>query len=312
MDPLSDVLEFLKLRGYVSGGFEAGGAWAVGFGRHDGIKFHAVVTGECWVSVEGVPEPLRVSAGECFLLARGRPFRIASDLSVKPVDFMSLLPTAHEGRVLTHNGGGDYFSIGGYFALDAGPAGLLLDQLPPVIHIRKEPARSNLRWCVERMQQELIDPQPGGAAIVRQLAAMVLVEALRSQPPVEGHTRIGWLFALADKQIRAAMEAMHEAPGYRWTLHELASRAAMSRTRFALQFKKCVGMTPMDYLTRWRMLLAADRLTRSSDSIAQIASSFGYESEKSFGTAFKRVMKHSPRRYGAEMSAELDGHRPSI
>jgi AraC-like DNA-binding protein len=300
MDPLSDVLELLKLRGYVSGGFDAGGAWAVEFGRHDGIKFHAVITGECWLSVEGVSEPLRVGAGECFLLAKGRPFRIASDLSVKPVDFTSLIPAAQEGRVLTHNGGGEYFSIGGYFVLDAGPAALLLDQLPPVIHICEEPARSTLRWCVERMQRELIDPQPGAAAVVRQLAAMVLVEALRSQPRREGRGGVGWLFALADKQIRAAMEAMHEAPGHRWTLQELAHRAAMSRTRFAIEFKKSVGMTPMDYLTRWRMLLAADRLTRSRDSIAQIASSFGYESEKSFGTAFKRVMKHSPRRYGIE------------
>jgi AraC-like DNA-binding protein len=53
----------------------------------------------------------------------------------------------------------------------------------------------------------------------------------------------------------------------------------------------------MEYLARWRMLLAADRLTNSGDSISAIASSLGYESESAFGKAFKRVMGCSPRQH---------------
>src|SRR5580698_7794374 len=101
MDPLSDVLSLLKLRSYVSGGFDADGNWAVQFGPHDGIKFHAVVSGECWVSVDGMPDAVKVRAGECFLLARRKPFRIASDLSVKPVDVRTLLPPVYDGRIVT-------------------------------------------------------------------------------------------------------------------------------------------------------------------------------------------------------------------
>ena len=117
MDPLSDVLSLLKLRSYVSGGLDAGGDWAVSFGRHDGIKFHAVVTGSCWISVEG-ESPVRISAGECFLLPRGRPFRIASDLSVEPVHVSQVMPPRPNGRILTYQGGGDYLSIGGYFTAE--------------------------------------------------------------------------------------------------------------------------------------------------------------------------------------------------
>jgi AraC-like DNA-binding protein len=72
----------------------------------------------------------------------------------------------------------------------------------------------------------------------------------------------------------------------------------MSRSTFAFKFKETVGASPMEYLTRWRMLLAGDRLTNSGDPVSVIALSLGYESESAFSTAFKRVMGCSPRQYG--------------
>jgi AraC-like DNA-binding protein len=150
------------------------------------------------------------------------------------------------------------------------------------------------------MRQELRDPQPGEFIVAQQLATLVLVQALRLHLSNRRHDEVGWLFALADKRMQAAINAMHERPGRRWTLQAMAERAAMSRTTFALKFKEVVGLSPMDYLTRWRMMLAADRLTNSRDSISEIGLALGYESEKSFSTAFKRVMNCSPRRYGRQ------------
>jgi AraC-like DNA-binding protein len=303
MDPLSEVLSLLKLRSYVSGGFDASGDWAVQFGPHDGIKFHAVVLGECWVAVERGPEPIKVRAGECFLLAKGKPFRIASDMAVQPVDLSTILPPARDGRIVTYNQGGEFLSIGGHFTLAHGQADLLLDMLAPLVHIGADPGRSTLRWCVEHMRQELSDPQPGGFVVAQQLATVVLVQALRVQLSAARSNQVGWLFALADRRMRAAINALHESPGRRWTLHAMAGHAAMSRTTFAQKFKEMVGLSPMDYLTRWRMMLAADKLTGSRDSIAEIALALGYESEKSFSTAFKRVMNCSPRQYGRSQHA---------
>jgi AraC-like DNA-binding protein len=91
---------------------------------------------------------------------------------------------------------------------------------------------------------------------------------------------------------------MHEDPARRWTLVALAECAGMSRSTFALKFKETVGASPMDYLTRWRMLLAGDRLANSGDPVSVIGLSLGYESESAFSTAFKRVMGCSPRKYG--------------
>lgn len=300
MDPLSELLSLLKLRSCVSGGFDAGGEFAVQFGQHEGIKFHVVVSGACWVSLEDTPKPVRIHEGEGFLLPHGKAFRISSDPSLTPVNVRDILPPVADGRIVVHNGGGDFLSVGGYFSLSEGQADLLLETLPAILPIRDTSDNEMLRWCVERMRRELSAGLPGDFVVAQQLATMILVQALRvhlSKKPSEGN---GWLFALADPRLRAAIGAMHRDPGRRWTVETLAGEAAMSRTAFALRFKQIAGMTPMAYLTRWRMLQAAERLITSRQSLAEISSTLGYESEKSFSATFKRVMRCSPRQYGRE------------
>lgn len=303
MDPLSDVLSLLKPQSNVSAGFDAGGDWSIEFPRNIGIKCYAVVSGQCWLAVDGVPEPVHLGAGDCFLLPGGRPFRLASDLELKPVGAHTIFPPARAGGVVTYNGGGDVFLVGSRFVLSGRHADILLKMMPPIIHIRRDEDKAALRWSVERMMQELSEGQPGGFLVAQHLSHMMLVQALRLHMAEGPNGGVGWLFALADKQMGAAIGAMHEDPAHRWTLQELAERAGMSRSNFALKFKEMVGTSAMEYLTRWRMLLAGERLANSSEHTSVIALSLGYESESAFSTAFKRVMGASPRQYGRDRSA---------
>ena len=301
MDPLSDVLSLLKPRSYVSGGFDVGGRLSVRFSEHEGIKCYAVVSGEIWLAVEGVSDPVRLKTGDCFLLPRGWPFRLATDLTSPPVEALAILATARRiGGVVTVNGGGGCLVVGGHFALTGDHAGMLLGILPPIVHIRKESDKAAMRWSLERMRQELREGQPGGFLMAQHLAHLMLLQALRLHLAERSGGSVGWLFALADKHMGAAIAAIHEAPAHRWTLQALAERAGMSRSSFALRFKETVGKSPMEYLTRWRMMLAGDRLMHSSDPISTIAHSLGYESESAFSTAFRRVMGCSPRQYSRE------------
>jgi AraC-like DNA-binding protein len=297
MDPLSDVLSLLKPRSYLAGGFDVAGDLAIKFPKHEGIKCYAVVSGQCWLSVEGVREAVRLEAGDCFLLLRGLPFCLATDLTLTPVDFRTLLSARQNGSTVSHNGGGGCFIAGGHFILTGSHGDILLGGLPPIVHIRKESDKAAMRWCLERMREELREPRPGGFLVAQQLAYMMLVQALRLHLEEGLRGGVGWLFALADKQMNAAITAMHDDPAHRWTLQKLAERAGMSRSIFALKFKETVGASPMGYLTRWRMLLAGDRLNNSEDSISVIALSLGYESESAFSKAFRRVMGCSPRQY---------------
>jgi AraC-like DNA-binding protein len=304
MDPLSDVLSLLKPRSYRSGGFDVGGDLAIKFPKHEGIKCYAVVSGQCWLSVEGSPDPVRLTTGDCFLLPRGLPFSLATDLTLTPVDFLTFLSTRPNGSITSHGGGGSCFLVGGHFVLSGNHADILLGVLPPIVHIRKESDKAAMRWSLERMMQELREPQPGGFLIAQQLATMMLVQALRLHMAEGPQAGVGWLFALADKQMNAAITSMHDDPAHRWSLQELAGRAGMSRSIFALKFKATVGKSPMEYLARWRMLLAGDKLKNSGDPISVIALSLGYESESAFSKAFKRVMGCSPRQYGRNQNSD--------
>jgi AraC-like DNA-binding protein len=164
-----------------------------------------------------------------------------------------------------------------------------------------------MQWYLERMIVVLRNPQAGGVLLGEHLAQMMLIELLRLHVTQQETERVGWLFALADQQLCTAMTAMHESPGYRWTVQELAERACMSRSAFALRFKEKVGTSVMEYLTQWRMLLAGDRLMNSHDSVSAIALSLGYESESAFSFAFKREMGCSPRQYcNVRASASAD------
>jgi AraC-like DNA-binding protein len=297
LDPLSDVLSLLKPQSYVSGGFAVDGDLAIQFPRHDGIKCYVMLSGECWLRVESVADPVLIKAGDCYLLPRGLPFSLATDLSLKPVDFRVLLEALKSGALAPSYPSEGCYLAGGHFLLGGDHAKTLLQSLPPIVHIQKESDKAAMRWSLERMKEELHDPQPGGSLIAQQLACMMLVQALRLHLAEGTKGGVGWLFALADKQMSAAITSMHDAPGHRWTLQSLAERAGMSRSIFALRFKETVGATPMEYLTRWRMMLAGDRLKHSADSISAIASSLGYESESAFGKAFRRVMDCSPRQF---------------
>ena len=305
MDPLSDVLSLLRPRSFMSGGVDHGGDWAISFPAYRGIKFQAVISGGCWLVVDGVDEPVRIEAGDCYLLPHGRPFRVASDPAIAPVDAHAALGLPLNGLVRKINGGGDCLSLGALFTFEGRHADLLLASLPPIVHLRKESDKVAMRWSVERLMLELREPQPGGDIIAQQLATMVLVQALRLHLNDDSRPGVGWLFALADRQMSAAMNAMHAEPGKRWTIESLAERAAMSRSAFALKFKRVVGASPMDYLTRWRMILAADRLANSGEPISRLAPALGYESESAFSTAFKRVMGCAPRHYGRDGAASL-------
>ena len=298
MDPLSDVLGLLKPRSYMSAGVDIAGPWAIQFSRiGKGIKTGAIVAGECWLSVEGVDNPVHLQTGDCFLLPHGNPFFMGSNMDVPPVAAADVFATnTGYGHIRTVNGGGECLVVSSRFMLDGSQADLLLSLLPPLVHIHDHGETVALRHSVERMMEEMRKNEPGSTLVLQNLAHMMLIQALR-QHLDKTPDGTGWFFALADKQIGAAIGAIHNAPAHPWTVEALASHTGMSRSAFAAKFKERVGKSPMAYLTRWRMLLAGERLGTSRDPVSVIALALGYESESAFSTAFKREMGCSPRQY---------------
>ncbi len=294
MDPLSDVLSFLKLTSYRVGGFTAGGDWSLSFDAQPNIKCYAVIAGSCWVAVEGAGDPIELRQGDCFLLPHSRPFRVASNLSLRPEDWRPYFLGSEEGAVIRLNDGDDVIVLGSHFELGGPQAGVLLGMMPPVVHLHSPTDRETLWWAFDRMRVELTGGRPGSILIAQQLASMIFVQILRLY--LDASRDVGWLCALSDRHVGAAIAAMHRLPARRWTVAALADEVGMSRSGFAARFGELVGMGPIEYLTRWRMLLAGRSLARG-EPIGAVARSLGYDFESAFSTAFRRETGATPRRH---------------
>lgn len=309
VDPLSEILSQMRPSSALARLATARGDWCVQFQPHGYIKCYAVLSGRCQIAVEN-GQPVALATGDCVLLPGQRAFRLGSDLTLPAIpveayqqnDAPRLRSASEEEKTETPSN--EVTFIGGAFTLPGPQAALLLESLPPIIHLERasdqDLGQEPLQRFLEGMEQELRGERPGAQLIAEHLAQVFLIQALRVHLERVGAGQVGWLFALSDPQMSGVLGAMHADPAHAWTVQELAERAGLSRSTFAARFRTRVGLTPLAYLTRWRMLLAANRLTVGGESVADIALSLGYESEAAFSTAFKRVMGRPPRRYGRQ------------
>ena len=298
MDPLSDVLSQLQPRAYVTGAISAGDPWSLQLPAYRGIKCYMVVAGTCWLAIED-GSPVRLQQGDCLLLPHGRSFVIASDLNLPPVDARTIISSvARYNGVLPVTPGQDFLLLGSHFDLESG-AHFLLDALPPVVLVTGDEQCASMRWAVQRLLSEMRQPQIGGALVAQQVAYTLLIDALRLHQKQSNHGP-GWFTALAEPQIRIALACLHERPAHAWKLEELAHAAGLSRTVLAQKFRRVVGETPIAYLTRWRMTLAANRLSEKEQALTAVALHVGYQSQSAFCAAFKRHFGMPPQQFAAE------------
>ncbi|WP_081058495.1 AraC family transcriptional regulator [Burkholderia thailandensis] len=296
MDPLSEVLSLLNTQSSVFAGLRAGGDWAIDFPPPDGIKFNAIVEGACWLTVEGVEQPVRLERGDCFLLSRRRAFSLRNDLSIPAIQSDEIYRHAIDG--IARCGTDDsFFLIGGRFAFGE-EASLLFDGLPPVATIKSGSDQASvLNWALQRLAHELATPSPGNSLVVQHLGHIMLVQVLRIYLAQEGNSTPSWLLAVSDPRIGATIQAIHADPARPWTVEDLANVAGVSRSTLALRFKQKAGVAPLEYVSRWRMQLAVRALKANHTTISSIAQNLGYDSDSAFSHAFKRMMKCSPREY---------------
>lgn len=296
-DPFSDILKFTRTESLVTGGFTAGGTWALRFPAPDKIKFFAVVKGNCWVRIDGEPEPVHFDTGDVGLLSAKRSFVLSSAPDVAPVDAMSVF--SGSGKTTAHLGEGtDFAHIGGHVLLDPVSGKLLADALPPWIHVpSSSPQAVAFRWLLDQLVEERATELPGGQLASAQLAQLLFIQILRAHLKTSAPMPAGWLRGLGDPRIAPALRLMHDDPARTLQLDQLAKACAMSRTTFAFYFRTITGVAPLTYLTQWRMRLAERALREEKKSIAVIAQTLGYASESAFSNAFKRVTGQSPRAF---------------
>jgi AraC-like DNA-binding protein len=296
-DALSGALTKMKITAFRNVVLDAGGRWAMDFPAYEGLTLNAVHHGECWLDVGQSGKPIRLHAGDCFLLTGQQKFTLASDLSLASrLRAEDLYPYAKNGLVRC-NQGKELLIVGTIFRFEGHLPAIMFSRLPPVVYIAGGSDQAAvLHWTLERFSTEFMGDALGRSLILAHLAPIMLLQALRVYQAT-APTDDNWLTALADRRIARVIEVIQTNWQRNWTLAEFASLAGMSRSSFAAVFKQKVGISPMDYLTHWRMQIACDLLGDGKDAMINIATAIGYSSESAFSSAFKKVLQCRPGAY---------------
>jgi len=296
-DPVGEALHHLRVTGVFYSRTEADGPWAVempAFG--DCVSFHVVTVGEAWVEVEGAP-PVRLVPGDLALVPHGRGHLLRSAPGVPSLGRVDELPQeflSPNYTVLRHRGiGARVELICGVLSVDGSASRLLLELLPSVVHVDSRQGGTWMAAMLALTTEELTHARPGGAAITTRLADILVIQSIRTWLDAQQVTT-GWLGAMRDPQLGAAITAVHREPGRPWTVATMAHEAAMSRSAFSARFTDIVGEPAMQYVTRVRMHVAADRLGYGRATVREVAAELGYDSEASFSRAYKREVGVSP------------------
>lgn len=299
-DPLSDFLSNLQSESVFPVQMEARGRWGLSYPPFRHMKFGGVIEGERWLWAEGV-SPQRLGAGDFYLLTDGRSYRMASDLEAPLAEasaaFASYSPS--DGVLIHGEGETSSIAVAGRFTFADDEMAAIMGVLPPLIHVPAEVAEATpLAMLMTLITAETGAMHQGGRVAASSLANLVLVHILRAWLTM-GKRPASWLAATADRQIGAALSAMHARVGYRWSLPLLARHVGLSRSLFVRRFTAAVGVPPMTYLLRWRMTLARAALRNGEHDMAELAERLGYGSPTAFQIAFRREVGESPGRYRA-------------
>jgi AraC-like DNA-binding protein len=296
-DLLSEVLQDLRLARASYGRSELTAPWGIEIPFKEGVRFHFVAEGECWMLTE-CHRPIHMAPGDVILLPHGTGHVIADKPIRRP------LPLAEVGPELIGNstyklsaggGGARSLIVCCTIGFDGPTAHPLVQLLPEVLHVRgSEVSDPMLPALLDMMAQEVIQPKIGSATIMARFADIVMTRIIRAWVETRPTELTGWLAAVEDPHIGAALAGIHRRPGHNWSVESLAALAGMSRSKFSERFASLLDLSPARYLLQWRMRLAAAWLKSGDLTVAQMAAELGYESEASFSRAFKRFMGISP------------------
>jgi AraC-like DNA-binding protein len=317
MDVLSDVLRSIRLEGalFLNGDMHAPWCFKVPDGRDMAQLLkpgaqrlaicHLVLQGDCWAQVEG-GEPIRVHAGEVIAVPHGDSHLLGSGLHQAAVDVQHVVnPRAPELQRIRYGGNGERtVLVCSWFAYEGDAPNPVMANIPRLFTtpLRSRPAGPWIEQSVNFVLTDAASHTPGSEMVAAKVAEVLFAEVLRGYIESMPANNPGWLAGLRDPHVSRCLALMHNEPARNWTVDALAQETHVSRSVLADRFAELVGVPPMQYLTRWRMILAAGMLRKDQCNLARIAEGVGYESEAAFNRAFKREYGVPPgvwRHHGA-------------
>jgi AraC-like DNA-binding protein len=314
MDLLTDLLQQAGVRRRLLDLRRLAAGTALKFPCDRSIGLHVVTQGRAWLHAPTLPSPVDLEAGDIALMARGCHHVLATGRTLPDDRAIAIaavwtppqaMPDAGAGVAGVHASGGAPAAgvavISGAYQLWNAPLHPFFREMPDWFVLRGPALQETgpLRQAVALLDAEAGRRLPGADTVVHALLDVVFTFALRELAAQrgEGADAGSWSHAIADRQVRAALAAMHEDCATPWTLEGLAARAGLSRTVLAERFRSAMGETPLAYLRTVRMQKAVRLLSETSRTLEQVAREVGYQDAFGFSRAFKRSTGLAPRAF---------------
>jgi AraC-like DNA-binding protein len=323
-DVLSEVLSAVRLNGSVFFDVTASPPWVaeappsakianiVMPGAQHAIEYHVVTRGSCWISiVDGAPfEPVRLNEGDIVVIPHGEAHALSSKPGMRAEPILDIHRRPADERILPFavktgsSGPIDAHLICGFFSCDVRPFNPLLESLPRFMRMGRNTSTATdglLEHFIRFASAETNKKRAGGQSVLNKLSELMFIEAIRIYMDQLGDENTGWLAGLRDTLVGRALSLLHARPAHSWSLEELATKSGASRSVLVDRFTNLMGYPPIQYLTRWRMQLAAKRLTERGAKVAAVAQEVGYDSEAAFSRAFKKFSGRSPSEWRSSL-----------
>jgi AraC-like DNA-binding protein len=318
MDALSEALRSVHITGAIFADTVCTAPWGfsvpamdrmahlLAAGSERLVGYHLVTEGRALIALEGIAD-VTVVSGDIIVIPHGEAHTIRNGSPA------TLIDGAHErwlnGDLSTMwvGGGGETTRVVcGYFGCERHAAGLFLAGLPSILklNIRRDAGGRWLESSIRHLLGEAASDRPGRGVLLSKMAEALFIETLRryvEELPTDGR---GWLAAARDPVVGRALALLHRQPGDPWTLASLACDVGASRSLLARRFGQLLGESPLAYLARWRLQVAARLLATTQKAMIQVAMEVGYESESAFNRAFKREFGLPPAKYRRALADE--------
>ncbi len=312
-DALSDVLRTVRLTGATFFDVEASSPWVAEQptremvlpkilpGAEHLISYHVATEGRCYAAVIG-SEPIVLEAGEVVVFTKGDAHVMSSHpgMRAQPVTPEEIEAATSGPLPFFRSVGGEgppsVKLVCGFLACDSRPFNPLLDHLPAVIKTggSGDKGANWLGQFISLARSESAEKRAGGEGVLAKLSELMFIEVVRQYLETLPPEQSGWLAGLRDPFVGKALSLLHGSPARDWTIEDLAREVALSRSVLAERFAGLVGLPPIQYLTKWRMQIAAGLLSGGTTNIATITAETGYSSEAAFSRAFKKMVGVPP------------------
>lgn len=277
MDPISDIFRTMHITAFGQHRLEATAPRGLtqekqaeenllpsteGTPHTDLAHFAMLSRGNCWLTVEGIPDPIPLAGGDCFLLVRDTSIIMRDSPQTRPRSTFRELATQATGNVVPYGGGGAPTTIVcGSFSFHRASLRSITQLLPRFILIKADQARTlALHNTMQALASEMAEQAPGSAVVATRLAEVLFIQILRAHIASQPERNQGWLRAVFDPQLSTALNAIHDRVNTAWTVESWPKRRACPAPHSQPASKSCSDKH------RWSMSPGGECRRRSSYS----------------------------------------------